>query len=446
MNFLDFEDFLYSYGRKKNISEIYVYYSKTQEQSMSCLKGKIKNYSINLSDICSVCLTVNGKTVSLSTNSFTKSEAVRIVNTAIEMCKFLQPSSQFLSHNNKKVEIQQKSSLSTYKEISKLILNAEFEALNYSKKISSISTCSFKENITEISITNSKGLNKKREFTNKFLYVSPVSNIKNRTYNGFYYSFGKTISDIDYKKTARKSSKNTIKHIDPKPIVSGNYNVIFRNNAFCDLLNTFSSVFSAESCYKGTSLLQNKMHCKIASNIVKIVDCGLKTQNGLCCKFDDDGTDTKTKLVIENGKLNTLLYNNEWAKKLNTKSTGNGFKEVVSLPSKICPCVFYLCNGTTTKKQLLNAYNSVILITELNGLHSGANINTGDFSLEATGFFVSGGKIMYPIENFTICDNFYDILKKIELIGNDLYFDIPTLNSQYGSPSTLVSNVSISNS
>lgn len=445
MDFIKFKEYIYSYSKENGISDVYIYYTKNQSQGMSCLKGEVKDYGINLTDNCNVTLTINNKTTSISTNHFSKNEAKRIVKTAINICEFLEEQPQYLSFDECKIVNDNEFLLSTYEEISDIILKTEFYALNYSNKISSISNCSFKESITEVYVSNSNGLDKKRIFSNKFLYVSSVSNIKNRIYNGFDYSFSQSIDGIDYKKTAIKSSSNTLKCINPKTIKSKSYDVVLRNNVFCDLLKTFSDIFSAENAYKGLSLLKNKEGEKISSKLVSIVDAGKIKSSYFSCEFDDDGTNTREKTIVENGILNTLLYNNEWASKLNCMSTGNGFKASISSPSKISPCIFYLKKGKSTKKELFNFKENLIFITEINGLHSGANKNTGDFSLEATGFYVENGKISYPIEKFTISDNFYDILKKIELVGNDIYFDLPTINSQYGSPSVLVKNISIAN-
>ena len=42
--------------------------------------------------------------------------------------------------------------------------------------------------------------------------------------------------------------------------------------------------------------------------------------------FDDEGTPTSKKALIENGVLKLFLYNKEEAEKTNGQTTGNGFK------------------------------------------------------------------------------------------------------------------------
>ena len=71
------------------------------------------------------------------------------------------------------------------------------------------------------------------------------------------------------------------------------------------------------------------------------------------------------------------------------------------------------------------------MITELGGLHAGANPVSGDFSLIAKGFRITGGKQGEPVEQITIAGNFYQLLKDIRAVGSDLEFK----SSNIGSPS-----------
>jgi len=84
-----------------------------------------------------------------------------------------------------------------------------------------------------------------------------------------------------------------------------------------------------------------------------------------------------------------------------------------------------------------------IFITEVQGLHSGANAVSGDFSLAAKGFEIKNGKKIKPVEQITIAGNFYKLLEDITEVGNDLKFGMPSGGS-FGSPSVIVKELSIS--
>ena len=83
-----------------------------------------------------------------------------------------------------------------------------------------------------------------------------------------------------------------------------------------------------------------------------------------------------------------------------------------------------------------------LLITELQGMHAGANPITGDFSLAAKGFTVKGGRLAEPVNQITVAGNFYELLTGIEAVGGDLEFHAPGA-SCFGSPSLLIKALSV---
>ena len=83
-----------------------------------------------------------------------------------------------------------------------------------------------------------------------------------------------------------------------------------------------------------------------------------------------------------------------------------------------------------------------LLITSLMGLHAGTNAVSGDFSLSAEGFRVSGGKIGQPVEQITVAGNFYQLLQAVEMLAADLYFG----SGGIGAPSVLVRGLAVAGS
>ena len=57
------------------------------------------------------------------------------------------------------------------------------------------------------------------------------------------------------------------------------------------------------------------------------------------------------------------------------------------------------------------------LVTDLMG--QGVNPVTGDYSRGASGFWVEGGAIRYPVEEVTIAGNLLDMFGGIAAVGSD---------------------------
>jgi PmbA protein len=68
---------------------------------------------------------------------------------------------------------------------------------------------------------------------------------------------------------------------------------------------------------------------------------------------------------------------------------------------------------------MLRKMGTGLLVTELMG--QGINTVTGDYSRGATGFWVEGGEIAYPVEEITIAGNLREMFRGIVAVGSDVY-------------------------
>ena len=82
-------------------------------------------------------------------------------------------------------------------------------------------------------------------------------------------------------------------------------------------------------------------------------------------------------------------------------------------------------------------------ITELGGLHAGANVISGDFSLQSAGFLIENGSKGAPVRSFTVAGNFFDLLKGIEAVADRPEPPFSTGITAYVSPSVLVRGLTI---
>jgi PmbA protein len=173
------------------------------------------------------------------------------------------------------------------------------------------------------------------------------------------------------------------------------------------------------------------------------VDDPFHPENPEPINFDAEGSPTHCKKVIENGRLNTLLYNLKTAAVAGKKTTGNASKAGYDAAVGIRPFTMYLENGDLTVDELLARAEGGVVITELNGLHAGANPISGDFSLQSAGFMIKDGKKADYVKSFTVAGNFYDLLKNITALANDCHLPMAMGMTAFGSPTVLVEGLSV---
>ena len=88
---------------------------------------------------------------------------------------------------------------------------------------------------------------------------------------------------------------------------------------------------------------------------------------------------------------------------------------------------------------LLENMGDGLYVTEVSGLHAGANAVSGDLSLLARGFEVAGGKPVRAVEQITVAGNFYRLLEDVTAAADDLVFD----GSPVGCPTVMVKALSV---
>ncbi len=313
--------------------------------------------------------------------------------------------------------------------------------LKQDPRIEQVDGCNVISSEGEFSIVNTLGLNVTTRCNMIGGYVAPTARDGENVSSGFAMFFTMNPAEIDLDKVAAEAVEKAVSGLDAASIESGAMRVMFDPEAATDMLSTFSGIFSADAAQKGLSLLKGREGDMIAAECVTIVDNPHLAGSLSSEPFDGEGVATYCKNIVENGKLVTLLHNLKTAHKQGVKSTGNASRSYASTV-RVSPSNFYFQPSETSFDEMLEKLGDGLVITDVQGLHAGANAVSGDFSLSAKGFTVTGGKKAQMVKQITVAGNFFQLLKDIEAVGADLKFGMPG-GSQFGSPSILVKTLSV---
>ena len=207
-----------------------------------------------------------------------------------------------------------------------------------------------------------------------------------------------------------------------------------------DLLQTFCGIISAESAQKGLSLLKGKLGEQVAAQCVTLIDDPLLLDGLEARPFDDEGVASAAHTVIENGVFQTFLHNLKTVHKDGVETTGNASRAGYASSVHVAPSNLYFQPGRRSVEEMLASIGEGLVITEVSGLHAGANPVSGDFSLLSKGYVFQNGKRGKGVEQITVAGNFYDLLSSIRELASDLVFPLGGI----GSPSVDAGELSIS--
>ncbi len=444
MELKEFIDSLFIEAHKAGFEEYEVYYVDRESLSISVYKEEVEKYNLNNSSGLSFRGKIGDKIGYSYTEILDNAAITMLVNRAKENISIIENDDIQFIYKGDEVYAE----VSTYSDklenisadkLIELALQMEKEAKKYSNKVESFGGCAISYGSGRYRIVNSKGLDLSNKSNMLTAYIVPIVKDEEKMYDGFGYVTARALDEVNPAEIAKYGVDEAVSKIGGKSIPSGSYKVVIKNETMVSLLSTFAGIFSADAVQKGLSLLKDKEGEKIAASIVKLVD-DPHLEDGLASvAFDDEGVATYKKYIINNGKLETLLHNLKTANKAGVKSTGNGFKSSYASPISISPTNLYIEPGDKSFDEIIKNVENGLIITDLAGLHSGANSISGEFSLAASGFLIENGVKTFPVEQITVAGNFFTVLKDIELIGNDLKFPL----SSIGSPSVVVKELSV---
>ncbi len=439
MNFSEIKNIVSEACEKHEVKEYEIYYTVGEDITAETLMQEVSAFSSGLSAKVYFRCLVDGHMGYSSSSCFDAEELEDMVVHAKENAKVIENDDVVMifkgSESYAKTTAPEPCAVDAA-ELKKCAL--ELQKATYAADPSvvdgtqSIAT-SFK---SEIYLYNSNGLELSNRVGMTGCYVAAVVNKDGESRDNFEFAEG--IHSDKVAELPKKSVQGALDKIGASEVETGKYSLVINGEQMRSLLAAFSSAFSAKNALLGMSKLAGKEGEKIAADIVNITDDPMREGCPIQTPFDDEGVATYKKTVVENGVLKTMLYDLTTAIKTGKETTGNGRRG-----GNIAPFNFSICAGTRTSEELFAEAGEGIYITGLKGLHAGANAITGDFSVESEGFLIKDGKKASPVKSFTVAGNFFDMLKNIADLSNEVKWGIPGGFTVFGSPDVLIHDMSV---
>lgn len=445
MNFQGFKEAVLAKAEAMGLTDYELYYQAENSTSVSIFQHEINQFSASTEGgVCFRCI-VNGKMGYASTEELSLAEAEGIVERAKENGESLEAEEPvFLCEGGKTYQSLEVTpyQLPATEELIETALAAQNKMYAANGMVVDGTSTQGISAGTSLAIVNSRGLDLRYENNMAGLVVGAVVSDGKEMVNDYQIKLGK-LDAIDTDALAAKAVQGALGKLGGDVAPTGVCPVVFDPEAMSDLLATFSDIFSAEIAQKGLSKLADKEGQVIASPVVTLVDDPFHKDSPLPIPFDAEGCPTKTKNVIEAGQLKTLLYNLKTAAVAGKETTGNASKAKYSASVRVQPFTMYLAGGTQTEEELLAQAGNGVYINSLGGLHAGADPISGDFSLQSAGFLIENGVKTKAVKSFTVAGNFYDLLREIVAVADNVRLPAALGVTSYGAPSVLVKELSI---
>ena len=423
---MKYQDF-FAKAKEKNITNIQITEKETIDSSVEIINGKLESFDDYDNTDYNIKAEYNNKTVKISCN-YLAEDIIDLIILKVEATdtfyedEYLEKKDIIKKNNKQNIDISNEV---------KILKN--LDKLREKYPVVDKLTTYFSETYTNTRIINNKGVDISTDSHLSSLLVEAIINN-----NGDVTSFDRKIlttnkNEIDFISFTEDVMKKTILQSAREKLETKKYNIILDSYAASNIIAHLISMLSATSIRNKVSCLEKKLNKEVFNKSLNIIEDPTNKEYPGYRLFDDEGTNTYKKYLIEKGKIKNYLYNVKEAKIKKVASTGNGYNGIDTRNMYVNP-------GDKNQEELFASIKDGIYITDYMG-SMGTSISTvnGQISLQVFGFIIKDGKLSSGFEPSIMTTTIFELLTNIEEIGSDLQFT----NTSSASPSLYIKNISI---
>lgn len=227
----------------------------------------------------------------------------------------------------------------------------------------------------------------------------------------YWYSSARDPKDLeDAAGIGRHAAARAIARLGARRLPTGKAPVLFAPEVARGFIGHFIGAIRGGAQYRKASFLLGAAGQQVFPSWVQMHERPRLPKAFASANWDGEGVRTRDRELVRDGVVDGYLLGSYSARKLGLRSTGNagGLHNLLVDPSA----------GAPDQAALLRQMGKGLLVTELMG--QGVNGVTGDYSRGATGFWVEGGELAYPVHEITIAGNLKELYPNVVAIGGDV--------------------------
>jgi PmbA protein len=227
----------------------------------------------------------------------------------------------------------------------------------------------------------------------------------------YWYSAARAPSSLEaLEQIGRRAGERAVARLGARQLGTRKSPVLFTADLARGLFGHMVSAVQGSSQYRKSSFLLDAAGTQVLASHVRMQERPHLPGAIASAPFDSEGVATRNRDLVRDGVLQGYVLGSYSARKLGLHTTGNaGGIHNLLVSSSL---------GAQDFRQLLATMGTGMYVTELMG--DGVNGVTGDYSRGATGFWVEGGEIRYPVHEVTIAGNLRQMYQGVRAMGSDV--------------------------
>jgi TldD protein len=224
---------------------------------------------------------------------------------------------------------------------------------------------------------------------------------------------------------ARTAARRAITKLSARPAPSGQVPVVIKQGSGGVLFHeACGHGLEADLVGKGASVFKGRVGELVAAPWITLVDDGTMADEWGAIAIDDEGHPGQRNVLIQDGVLTDYMWDFLRSRKEGHAQSGNGRRQSYQHLPMVRMTNTFVLNGKEEPDDIVKATEHGVYVAQLGG--GQVNTATGDFVFGMTeAYLIEDGELTDPIREGNLIGNGPQVLKDIDLLGNDFAMGNP---------------------
>ncbi len=225
----------------------------------------------------------------------------------------------------------------------------------------------------------------------------------------YWYTTSRNVTELETPEhVGETAAKRTLLKLDPRPIPTGEYPVLFDSSVASGLIMHMMSALGGRAQYLKASYLLDSMGKSVATSALTLREHPHIPGALASRSHDSEGVATREKSFVEQGVVQNYVLSSYSGRHLNMPTTGNASG---------------VCNLTVEAdlrpiEAIVKEMDKGLVVMSLMG--QGVNPVTGDYSRGAAGYWIENGEFAHAVDELTVAGKLGDMFQNMVAFGSDV--------------------------
>jgi PmbA protein len=283
-----------------------------------------------------------------------------------------------------------------------------------------VDDANYADSFGEAAVATTTGIRAAGRENGCYVSVGTLADDGDETQTGFGFAVGRTVDELDVERAASDAVDRATRLLGATKPESRRVTVVLDPYVTAQFLGIIGGTLSGDAVARGRSLFAQRLGDEVATPLLTLVDDPTNPLAYTATDIDGEGLAARRNVLIDSGRLDRFVHSSYSARRLGAAPTGNGVRGgYAGSPGAGC-LALNVVPGSRSQAEIISGIDDGILVQQVQGLHSGVNAVSGDFSTGAAGLVITNGTLGRPVREFTIASTLQRMLLDIVEIGGDV--------------------------